>query len=137
MTIGQAAARFGIAPSAIRFYEKMGLLPEPVRSSGRRVYDEQTLDHIAFVRYARGAGFTIEEIRALTRPAKTPHALSPRLRSLAAVKIQEMEKTIAQAKEMKKLLEMALSCRCLDPAECGRRIRMVKKRDIQDSRRRP
>jgi hypothetical protein len=59
--------------------------------------------------------------------ARGPRTLSPRLRGLAAAKIREMDRTIEQAKEMKRLLEKALSCRCLDTAECGRRIRRAKK----------
>ena len=65
LLIGEVAQRSGIKPSAIRYYESVGLLPEPARRSGRRVYDNDVLDHLTFIRFAQMAGFGISEIKGL------------------------------------------------------------------------
>jgi DNA-binding transcriptional MerR regulator len=62
---GQLAARLGVNPETIRFYEKTGLLPAPKRrSNGYRVYDERDLLKLQLVRMARGFGFSQREITA-------------------------------------------------------------------------
>src|SRR5262245_33642303 len=123
MKIGEIASRSGLPASTLRFYENEGLLPRPVRVSGKRVYAEESLDRIAFVHFAREAGFTIPEIRKLTGASKKSSPLSARLRTLAAAKIREIDEVIERAEMMKKLLSHALACSCLDPVECGSRIR--------------
>src|SRR5215203_3264259 len=69
MSIGQVARRAGVKPSALRYYEGVGLLPPPERANGRRRYDgevlRKVLDRLAVVRVAQQAGFTISEIRTL------------------------------------------------------------------------
>lgn len=67
--IGEVAQRAGVRPSALRYYERVGLLPEPRREAGRRRYDSgvlcEVLDRLAVVGVAQQAGFTIAEIRTL------------------------------------------------------------------------
>ena len=119
MTIGEIAERCNLAASAIRFYEHSGLLPKPQRIGGRRVYGEDVLNRIAFIQYAREAGFTVEEVKLLASGGE----LSPKMQRLAAQKIEEVDRMIARAGVMKEMLTRALRCRCLDTNECGRRIR--------------
>jgi len=76
ISIGDVARRTGLAPSAIRFYEKAGLLPPPSRSSKQRRFDADAFGRIRIIQLAREAGFTIEETRIFlsgfptdTRPA--------------------------------------------------------------------
>jgi len=68
-TIGEVARRAGVRPSALRYYERIGVLPLPGRENGRRQYDEEVLREVlgrlAIVRVAQQAGFTIAEIRTL------------------------------------------------------------------------
>jgi len=61
MTIGEVAARSAIPASAIRYYEKKGLLGVPVRTSGKRVYDSGVLNHLVIIRFAKETGFTLPE----------------------------------------------------------------------------
>jgi len=129
MKIGEIAARSGLPASTIRYYEKEGLLPRPARVSGRRLYGDESLDQIAFVHFAREAGFSIPEIRKLAGPSRKSSPLSSRLRDMATAKIREIDQTIERARLMKSLLNDALTCRCLDPAECGSRIRKRLKAD--------
>ncbi|MEO6799726.1 MAG: MerR family DNA-binding protein [Rhodanobacter sp.] len=66
LTIGAVAKRVGVAIDTIRFYEREGLLPEPLRrASGYRSYGESTISQLRFIRRAKRLGFTLEEIREL------------------------------------------------------------------------
>jgi DNA-binding transcriptional MerR regulator len=64
MRIGQLARQGGIAPSAVRYYEHLGLLPPPERmASGYRSYGDDTLDRLTFIRSAQAVGLTLAEVR--------------------------------------------------------------------------
>ena len=66
LTIGAVAKRVGVAIDTIRYYEREGLLPEPLRrASGYRSYDESAIAQLHFIRRAKLLGFTLEEIRDL------------------------------------------------------------------------
>src|SRR5262245_51747656 len=65
MSIGEVARRMGLRPSAIRYYERLGLIPKAPRLSGRRRYDERVLERLAMVRFAQHVGFSIAEIKVL------------------------------------------------------------------------
>jgi len=119
MTIGEIAARSGIPASAIRYYEKKGLLGVPVRASGRRVYDSGILHHLVIIRFAKETGFTLPEIRLLLRgfPARTP--ASVRWKKMTVGKIKELERTLARVQAMKEMLEAVMSCSCQDLAQCA------------------
>jgi len=107
--IGEVARRAGVRTSAIRYWERRGLLPRPGRESGRRRYGEDVLLRLNVIRFARDSGFALREIAALF--AGRPY--SARLRSLARDKIAELEHTIERTRLMQALLRHALSCRCL------------------------
>ena len=69
MRIGELAEKTGLAPSAIRFYEQSGLLPEPERSpNGYRVYSEQAIGRLRMVQLAQNLGFPLDRLsRSLCR----------------------------------------------------------------------
>ncbi len=119
MTIGEVARRAGIRPSALRYYESSGVVPEPRRENGRRRYGPEILDLLAVVRVAQQAGFTISEIRTLLHgfTAETPP--SERWRELASKKLPEVEAMIRRAFGMKRLLERGLRCDCLRLEDCA------------------
>ncbi|MGH7749921.1 MAG: MerR family transcriptional regulator, partial [Candidatus Dormibacteria bacterium] len=81
MTIGEVASRAGIRASAIRYYERSGVLPPAARAGARRQYDEAVLKQLAVVILAREAGFTIREIRALFRDFSADATASLRWRT--------------------------------------------------------
>lgn len=63
MRIGEIARQSGLAPSAVRYYEELGLLPEPARTaSGYRAYTDDTLDRLTFIRSAQAVGLTLAEV---------------------------------------------------------------------------
>ena len=94
LSIGKVAQAAGMSASALRYYEKAGLLPAPPRRSRQRRYDESVFGRIELIRVALDAGFTIRETRTFLSgfPADTPPAA--RWRALAARKLPELEQAI-------------------------------------------
>ena len=122
MSIGEVAGRAGVRPSALRYYERIGLLPAPERENGRRRYDgeelREVLDRMAVVRVARQAGFTISEIGMLLDGFSEDTPPSERWRVLAQAKLPEVEALVKRALGMKALLERGLRCECLRLDDC-------------------
>lgn len=91
LLIGAVARRAGVSPPTIRYYEDIGLLAPPLRSSsGYRRYSDTTVEELQFVRKAQALGFSLDEIGEilrLSRSGKTPcsHVLTIAHRHLAAV----------------------------------------------------
>ena len=118
LAIGEVARRTGLLPSAVRYYERLGLLPPPLRDSGRRRYDDGVFVRLKLIAFARECGFSLREIRQLF--AGKPYSAS--LRGLASRKLVEMRDTIARLEAMRGLLQTALRCDCLTLEQCGRRL---------------
>jgi MerR family redox-sensitive transcriptional activator SoxR len=123
MTIGEVAKQAGVRASAIRFYEQAGLLPKPARASGQRRYDENALDRLAVLEYAKACGFTLAECRQLFHGFSDNAPMSRRVQGIAAKKIAELDALTHRIRVMKEVLESAQRCRCIDLQECGRKIR--------------
>ena len=119
MSIGEVARRSGVAPSAIRYYESLGLLPKPARSGGKRRYDDSALDWLALIALAREAGFTMAEIRQLVAGFAPGTAPAQRWRALATRKLAEIDAVVARAERMRAVLHVALACGCLRLEDCG------------------
>ena len=122
MTIGQIAKEAGLRASAIRFYEKEGLLPPPVRSSGQRRYDRRVLERLAVLEFAKECGFALKEVRTLLNGFTDDAPLSARLRGVAQRKIAELDAEAQRIARSKERIARAVLCRCGDLGECGRRI---------------
>jgi DNA-binding transcriptional MerR regulator len=117
LSIGEVAKHAGLRASAIRYYERLGLVPPPSRRSGRREYGHDVLNRLAVISYARASGFTLREIRTLFTSGK-PY--SAKLRQQARDKVKEIDAAIERAQAMKALLRGALRCKCVDLDQCGR-----------------
>lgn len=90
LTIGVVAKRVGVAIDTIRFYEREGLLPEPLRrASGYRSYDEGAIAQLRFIRRAKDLGFTLEEIRELLALSRD------RRKGVGAVKKRATDRLVA------------------------------------------
>lgn len=122
MSIGKVARICGLAPSAIRYYEKAGLLPKPARVSRQRRYGAETIGRLRLLQVARAAGFSIAETRTFVAgfSAATPPAI--RWRTLAKRKLGEIEAQMRQLRRMKALLESSFRCQCLSIEDCARFI---------------
>ncbi|WP_275836503.1 MerR family transcriptional regulator [Roseisolibacter sp. H3M3-2] len=119
MSIGEVARRAGIAPSAIRYYESLGLLPAPARASGQRRYDASVLEWLSLIALAREAGFTMAEVGQLVAgfvPGTPPAA---QWRALAARKLAEIDAQVARAERMRAVLTIALDCGCFRLEDCA------------------
>jgi MerR family transcriptional regulator, redox-sensitive transcriptional activator SoxR len=111
MTIGQVAARAGVRASRIRYYEEVGVLPAPQRSSGQRRYGEEVLHRLTIIDVAQRAGLSLNEIRNLTDP-QDGHRAGEDLRALADRRLPDIEALIERAHAVKHWLEIARSCEC-------------------------
>ena len=120
MSIGEVARRAGLQASAIRYYEKIGLLPKTQRISGQRRYETNVLNYLAVIDVARRAGFRMDEMRQLFHGFGRGIPAFHRWQVLAQRKIAEMDKLIARAKKMKRLLQKADRCKCFDLEDCGK-----------------
>ena len=120
MTIGEVARRTGLRASAIRYYEKIGLLPTTERISGQRRYEHGVFNYLAIIDVAKRAGFRGDEMRQLFHGFGRGIPAFHRWQVLAQRKIAEMDDLIATAKKMKRLLKEADRCKCLDLEDCGR-----------------
>jgi len=112
LTIGEVAARAGVNPSHIRYYEDVGVLPEPERVSGQRRYDEAILQRLSVIDVAQRAGMSLDEIRDLTGPGE-------QLRDVADRKLPAIEALIARAEAVRRWLELARECTCPTVDVCG------------------
>ncbi|MCR9093823.1 MAG: MerR family transcriptional regulator [bacterium] len=118
LRIGEVEKRSGIAASAIRYYENEGLLPPPERRSGRRVYDESILARLSLIELAKHAGFSIAEIARLVAGFGRRTPPGELWRRLAKRKLTEIEARIAEAEQMKAVLETVIACRCPTVEDC-------------------
>jgi MerR family redox-sensitive transcriptional activator SoxR len=135
MKIGLLATRAGVNASAIRYYEKMGLLAAPHRVGGQRRYPTDALDRVLLIRFAAKMGFSLGEIKLFLHGLRENAPVGPRWRKLAHRKIKEVEENIQRSLLLKSLLENLLHCRCASLQICVQRLslstnlRLVTRRD--------
>jgi MerR family redox-sensitive transcriptional activator SoxR len=119
ITIGEVARRTNVRASAIRYYERVGLLPEPVRVHGRRSYEQEVIGQLALLKDAKRAGFTLREIRVLLHGFPAEVGAAERWRTLASEKLVEVHELITQLGEIRARLKTALRCECSSLGECA------------------
>ena len=120
MRIGEIARRAGVRPSAIRFYEKGGILPPAFRRRGQRNFSAEAELYLGVIGFARQAGFSIAEIRALFQGFREGTTTSARWQRLARRKHRELSLMLVKMKSMQALLKKAMRCKCMRLADCGR-----------------
>jgi MerR family transcriptional regulator, redox-sensitive transcriptional activator SoxR len=118
LTIGDVARQAGIRPSALRYYESIGLLPAPRRVSGRRRYDPSTVQQLTVLQLARQAGFTIAEIQTLFHGFASETPPAARWQALAEQKLCELDLLIERAQHTREILITGLRCGCLRLEDC-------------------
>ena len=110
--IGDLARASGKAPSAIRHYESIGLLPEPVRVSGRRRYPAEMVRSLAVIDTAQRAGLTLDDIRLLLQASAEDADAVEQLREVAERRLPVLREAIARAELVREWLEQAADCCC-------------------------
>ncbi len=119
MSIGEVGRLSGLEPSAIRYYESLGLIPKPGRAGGKRRYDASILEWLSLIALAREAGFRMVEIKRLVSgftPGTRPAA---RWNELAVRKLAEIDAMMVRAERMRAVLRVALDCGCFRLEDCA------------------
>src|SRR3954470_17730745 len=119
LTIGEVARKAGVAASSIRYYESIGVLPEPDRLHGQRRYRTDVLGKLGFIGVAQSAGFRLHEIKELVQGIDGADGMHGRMRSLSHRKLDEVEALLERTRAMKGWLEVAKECGCATPDECA------------------
>lgn len=118
LTIGELASRTGVATSALRYWEEVGLLPAPARSSGQRRYPPSAVELVGLVLLLRDVGFTLREIRTFAE-ARPPAGAGPVVRrELQRRKLAELDRRIARAQAARTAIAHALACPHEDILDC-------------------
>lgn len=119
-SIGDLARRTGVKATTIRWYEGEGLLPAPSRSEGgHRVYGDDHLRRLGFIRHARELGFGMPAIRSLLGLAGRPREACTEAHALARAQIAEIDSRLRRLAALRGELErMAESCAGGPAAEC-------------------
>lgn len=118
MRIGEVAKRLNLPSSTIRYCEKRGLLPSPIRVSGVREFSSDALATLNFIKLGQAAGYTIKEIKSLLkshaegslRDGLWPHDVESKRREIRQ-KISELEQANA-------VLGRLMNCSCASIEEC-------------------
>lgn len=105
--IGELAARSGLTPDALRYYERLGLLPPSRRTSGGfRVYTPAALDRLRFIKQAQAVGLSLQEIRALvTYTDRGGLKRCQRVHGLLQRKITDLDTKLAELEEFRRTLQ--------------------------------
>lgn len=120
LTIGELARLTGRRASAIRYYEEIGLLPEPIRRSGQRRYDQRAVRKLAVIDTAQRAGLALDEIKALLQAAPGDDAATvEHLRQVAERKLPQVAATTRRFQHLRR------SPTTLRSWDCGGQARLT------------
>ncbi|WOF75230.1 MerR family transcriptional regulator [Parvibaculaceae bacterium PLY_AMNH_Bact1] len=118
LTIGAVAKETGLNTSSIRYYESIGLLPPAPRKSGRRLYDPSVIDRLRIIEAAKALDFTLDEMKLFFEGVSETSPPSKVWRAFADTKLDAIEKQIAHAQSLQRILKMGLTCECLKLSDC-------------------
>jgi MerR family redox-sensitive transcriptional activator SoxR len=119
LTVGELAARTGVAMSALRFYEQRGLLQATRNASGYREFSRATIRRVAFIVFAQRIGFSLEEIAA--ELARLPGDRVPTRSDwsrLSSRWVQRIDERIAELERLRDGLTECVGCGCLSLGRC-------------------
>ena len=111
LTIGEVAARAGVATSAVRYYERIGLLSADARHSGQRRFREETLRRLVFIRMLQEAGLTLDEVAGILTAGSVAD-----WKAIASDRLEELDAEIDRLERARSYLQDALLCRFDHPA---------------------
>lgn len=114
MDIAEVARRTGIAASALRYYERRGLIASVAPAGTRRRFAPGVLGQLALIALGQAAGLTLDEIQAMLSPQGEPHID----RQLLATKADAIDAQVRQLRAMSRGLRHAAACRAPSHAQC-------------------
>lgn len=125
MKIGELAKKTGLTTQSIRYYENIGLLPEPRRrENGYREYDHTTADRISFVRDAQASGLSLTEIHLILELRDQGEPTCGHVVFLLEQHVDEVENQITELQRTRERLEQMIErAQKLDPSECQDSVR--------------
>ena len=107
--IGDLASRIGVQPEAIRYYERRGLLPHPQRAAnGYRVYTQEHLHRVDFIKNAQSLGFSLDEIREVLELRNSEDSTCEHVAGLLRAKIEAVDEQIKGLKAFRRDLGKSL-----------------------------
>ena len=120
LTIGSLARKTGTKVQTIRYYEQIGLMPEPGRTEGgQRRYGDADLDRLAFIRHARQLGFSLEAIRELLDLSDHPNRPCHEADAIARRQLKQVEQRLARLEALRtELKRMVRECSGGQTADC-------------------
>lgn len=120
LTIGRIAEAAGCKVQTVRYYEQIGLIPAPPRSSGnQRVYDDSAIHRLTFIRHARELGFPLQAIRDLISLSDDPNQPCDAADAIAKAQLSEVDRRIHRLHALRHELErMIEQCRGGRIADC-------------------
>jgi len=128
--IGEVSKRLNIPASAIRYYEKKGLIKPPIRVSGKREFGDSALVILRFIQLSQAAGFTITEIQQILEQHMQNSSHGGLWQPAVKKKQSEIRNKIKQLKQMETVLGELMECRCESIEQCVTSA-------LKDSRREP
>lgn len=121
-SISEVAREVGLRPSAIRYYEQIGILPAAPRRAGQRRYDDSALHRLVVIQRSRQLGFTLEDIRTLFHGFCDGVPPATRWREVSKRKIEELTRLADEIAALQSFLRAQGTCRCASLDECGTRL---------------
>ncbi len=134
LSIGQVARRAGVGIETVRFYEREGLLEEPLRRpSGYRQYSEQVVQRIHFIKRAQQLGFSLKEIAELLLLRVDAQTSCEEVQQRTEAKIAEVERKLIELQRMRQaLLQVAALCTGQGPASACPMLDALEQQEMQD-----
>ena len=120
--IGEAARRAGIRISAVRYYEKRGLIAAERGAGGRRVFTHASVERLALIRFAKALGFSLADVRKLLNGYADDTPAGARWAELASAKLSEVETLLRRVEQMRAGLQKISGCQCRDLEQCAHAI---------------
>ncbi|AFC54646.1 MULTISPECIES: helix-turn-helix domain-containing protein [Mycobacterium] len=117
-TIGEISRQTGVAATTLRYYEQIGLVPEPTRRGGQRRYDDSILSRLEVIALCKSAGFSLDEIQLLFADDAPGR---PASRALAEAKLAEIDAQLESLARARAVIEWGMRCTCpsIDDCTCG------------------
>jgi DNA-binding transcriptional MerR regulator len=111
LAIGELARRTSYAVQTVRYYEQIGLMPQPARTEGgQRRYSDDLVKRLLFIRHARDLGFAVEDIRSLLDLAARPEQPCASVDAIAETHLAAIDVKIASLKALRGEISRMLKC---------------------------
>ena len=130
--IGEVAKQTGIGIETLRFYERSGLLDRPARTEGGyRLYDEEALLTLEFIKRAQTLGFTLDEIKQIIADGRAGHSPCTEVREIVRARLQELDERMRQMRRYRNALAATLQVWDEQGASAGRFCGLIENSEIK------